>query len=125
VRQAAQRGGVEPGSGPTGRGATSRPRWRRVARSTCASSGASSHFRPGLGVSVEGRGWSCGHAGSPRRSAITRKMAASSAPANSGAGASPPGIAGDGDRSWEGDEGAMGSGAEGDDVGGVGQNRAP
>jgi hypothetical protein len=55
-------------------------------------------------------------------------MAASSAPANSGAGASPPGIAGDGDHSWEGEEGAMGSGAQGEDVGGVGgggQNRAP
>jgi hypothetical protein len=60
--------------------ATSRPRWRRVARSTRASSGASLHCRPGLGVSVQGRGWSCGHAGSPRRSAITRKMATGSAP---------------------------------------------
>jgi hypothetical protein len=87
--------------------ATSRPRWRRLARSTHASSGASSHCRPGHGVSVQGRGWSCGHAGSPRRSTITRKMAASS-----GTGASPPGIAGDGDRSWEGEESAIGSGAE-------------
>jgi hypothetical protein len=33
-------------------------------------------------------------------------------PGSSGAGASPSGIAGDGDRSWEGEEGAMGSGAE-------------
>jgi hypothetical protein len=68
--------------------ATSGPRWRRVVRSMHASSGASSHCRPGHSVSVQGRGWSCGHAGSPRRSAITWKMAASS-----GAGASPPGIA--------------------------------
>jgi hypothetical protein len=79
-----------------------------VAWSTHASSGASSHYRPGHGVSVQGRGWSCGHAGSPRRSAITRKMAASSAPGSSDAGASPPGITGDGDRSWEGEEGTMG-----------------
>jgi hypothetical protein len=46
-------------------------------------------------------------------------MAASSAPGSSGAGASPPGIAGDGNRSWEGEESAMGSEAEGEDVGGV------
>jgi hypothetical protein len=52
-------------------------------------------------------------------------MAASSAPGSSGAGASPPGIAGDGDRSWEGEEGAMGSGAEGEDVGGVGEGAEP
>jgi hypothetical protein len=101
--------------------ATSGPRWRRVARSTHASSGASSHYRPGHGVSVQGHGWSCGHAKSSRRSAITRKMAASSAPASFSAGASPPEIAGDGDRSWEGEEGTMGSGAEGEDVGGVGE----
>jgi hypothetical protein len=84
--------------------ATSGPRWSRVARSTRASSGASSHYRPGYDVSVQGHGWSCGHVGSPRRSAITRKMAASS-----GAGASPLEIAGDGDRSWESEEGAMGA----------------
>ncbi|AQK86756.1 Leucine-rich repeat protein kinase family protein [Zea mays] len=88
--------GLSLAPGLQGGVATSGPRWRRVARSTHVSSGASSHCRPGHGVSVQGRGWSCGHAGSPRRSAITRKMAASS-----GAGASPPGIAGDGDRSWE------------------------
>jgi hypothetical protein len=86
VRQAAQRGGVEPGPGHAGRGGDVGPRWRRVARSTRASSGASSHCRTGHGVSVQGRGWSCGHAGSPRRSAITRKMATSSAPGSSGAG---------------------------------------
>jgi hypothetical protein len=83
-----------------------------VAWSTHASSGASSHYRPGHGVSVQGRGWSCGHAGSPRRSAITRKMAVSSALGSSGTDASPLGIAGDGDRSWEGEEGAMGSEVE-------------
>jgi hypothetical protein len=42
-------------------------------------------------------------------------------PGSYGAGASLPGIAGDGDRSWEGEEGTMGSGAEGEDVGGVGE----
>jgi hypothetical protein len=68
--------------------ATLGPRWRRVARSTHASSGASSHFRPSLGVSVQGCAWSCGHAGSPRRSAITRKMAVSFAHGSSGTGAS-------------------------------------
>mgnify|MGYP006934366922 CR=1 FL=1 len=64
--------------------ATSGPRWRRVARSTRTSSGASSHCRLGHGVSVQGHGWSCGHAGSPRRSAITRKMAASSSSGDCG-----------------------------------------
>jgi hypothetical protein len=39
-------------------------------------------------------------------------MAASSALDSSSAGASPPGISGDGDRIWEGEEGAIGSGAE-------------
>jgi hypothetical protein len=124
VWQAAQRGRAEPGPGPTGWGGNVGHRWRRVARSTRALSGASSHCRPGHGVSVQGRGWSCGHAGSPRRSAITWKMAANSAPGSSGAGASPPGIAGDGDRNWEGEEGAMGSVVEGGCRGGE-QNRAP
>jgi hypothetical protein len=87
VWQAAQRGRAEPGPGPTGWGGNVGHRWRRVARSTRALSGASSHCRPGHGVSVQGRGWSCGHAGSPRRSAITWKMAANSAPGSSGAGA--------------------------------------
>ncbi|TVU20312.1 hypothetical protein EJB05_36516, partial [Eragrostis curvula] len=41
--------------------------WRRR-----ASSGASSHWSLGDGVSVQGRGWSCAHVGSPRSSAITR-----------------------------------------------------
>jgi hypothetical protein len=84
--------------------ATSRPRWRRVARSTRASPGASLHCRPGLGVSVQGRGWSCGHAGSPRRSAITRKMAT---------GVSPPGIASEGDRRWGREGGCQGVWKEG------------
>jgi hypothetical protein len=99
-------------SGLKGGVATSGPRWRRVARSTRASSDTSSHCRPDHDVLVQGHGWSCDHAGSPRSSAITRKMATSSAPGSSGVGASPSGIAGDGDRSWEGEEGAMGSGAE-------------
>ncbi|KAL5664554.1 hypothetical protein ACJX0J_024662, partial [Zea mays] len=38
--------------GLQGEVATSGPRWRRVARSTRASSGASSHCSPGHGVSV-------------------------------------------------------------------------
>jgi hypothetical protein len=63
---------------------------------------------------MQGREWSCGHAGSPRRFAITRKMAASS-----DADASPPGIAGDGDHNWEGEERAMGSEVEREDVGDV------
>jgi hypothetical protein len=87
VRQAAQRGGAKPSPGPIGRGGDVGPRWRRVAWSTHASSGASSHYRPGHGVSVQGRGWSCGHAGSPRRSAITRKMATAPPPGSSGVNA--------------------------------------
>jgi hypothetical protein len=35
------------------------------------------------------------------------------------------GIASDGDRSWEGEDGAMGSGAEGEDVRGVGGGAEP
>jgi hypothetical protein len=99
--------GLSLAPGLQGGVAMSGPRWRRVARSTPASSGMRSHCRPSHDVLVQGRGLSCGHAGSPRRSAITRKMAASS-----GAGASLPGIAGHEDRSWEGEEGVMGSGAE-------------
>ena len=93
VRQAAQRGGVETGPGLQGGVATSGPKWRRVARSTRASSGAASHWSPGHGVSVQGRGWSCGHAGSPRRSAITRNTAASSALGSCGAASPAAGCA--------------------------------
>ncbi|BAS85462.1 Os03g0644850, partial [Oryza sativa Japonica Group] len=69
--------------------ATSGPKWSLVARRWRASSGASSHWSPGHGVSVQGRRWSCGHVGSPRRSAITLQMAASSDLGSYAGGASP------------------------------------
>jgi hypothetical protein len=108
-----QRGGVEPSPGPAVPGGNVGAQ---------VEAGGAEHARV-VGrelalqaqprrVSVGPRGGSCGHVGSPRRFSITRKMAASFAPGSSGASASPLGIAGDGDRSWEGENGAMGSGAE-------------
>jgi hypothetical protein len=116
VRRAAQRGGLEPGPGRAGRGcdvgaqveAGGAEHARVVGRELARQARPR---RVGAGPWVELR---------PRRVAEkvrTRKMAASSAPGSSGAGASPPEIAVDGDRSWEGEEGAMGSGAEGEAVG--------
>jgi hypothetical protein len=52
ARQAAQRGGSSLAPSLQGGVATSMPRWRRVARSTRASSSARSHCRPGHDVSV-------------------------------------------------------------------------
>lgn len=68
---------------------TSGPKLRRMAWSMCASSDASSHCRLGHDVSVQGRWQCCGHVGSPRRSAITQKMAASSTLGSAGANAFP------------------------------------